>query len=85
MNKDKLIARASLEADIYVQYALGKFPAPEEQFSAKEDYMAGYLHAAKDLDWVLAQMKQILDLSSTNKEFYSHAIAKYTLQRIKHG
>lgn len=77
----KLLHRAELMAEQYVrpQTMLGI----EEEFTAKEDFVAGYLAASDNVTFLVEQMKHILELAKANDEYYSQAIARYVLNRIK--
>lgn len=77
----KLLYRAELMADQYVkpQTMLGI----EEEFTAKEDYIAGYLAASEQVAFLIDQMRHILELAKANDEYYSQSIARYVLNRLK--
>lgn len=81
MSDHKLLQRAEDMAEQYVkpQTMLGY----EEEFTAKEDFIAGYVAASENVAFLTEQMSQILDLAKANNEYYSYAIAKYVLNRLK--
>lgn len=77
----KLLHRAELMAEQYVRPQT--MLSIEEEFTAKEDYIAGYMAASEQVEFLVEQMKHILDLAKANNEYYSQAIARYVLHRIR--
>lgn len=79
--------RAESKANNYVRYALGDTPAPDEAFSAKEDYMAGYMDGietnGKVLEYTRHQLRFILQEAGEKGEIHAHALVKFLLERLK--
>lgn len=66
------------------QYAVLNQPMTELQ---KEDYMAGYLAAAVNLEIKLEfarkQLRQLLVIAAEQKDVYSVSIIRYALETLK--
>ena len=81
MYKTKLVQQAEQNAKIYVwrQNNLTK----EEEFTAIEDYMAGYMTIADKLEFALSQLEMINQFAKSNQEVYAQTIASYTINKLK--
>lgn len=82
MNNTEMAAEAQAELHIKMLE-----DTPEGLAKAKEDYIAGFLEGKKQVEedraFILAQLKQIMDLAAQYDEFYSLSVVRYTLERIK--
>lgn len=79
--------QAESKANHYVKYALGDAPNPDEAFSAKEDFMAGYMARSDEQDRLLefcrSQLRFIEHTASVKGQVELHALISYVLDRIK--
>lgn len=79
--------KAENKANTYVKYALGDTPAHDEAFSAKEDYIAGFMDGNEVNEHVLKFCRQQLEFicrtAGEKGEIHSQALIKYVLDRIK--
>lgn len=89
MTKEASKKRAQESAERYVYYALGESPSAEEAFTAKEDFMNGFLASEemndKVVKFLVKQLQAIMQCASDHQELCSLAVVRYTFEQLKKG
>lgn len=77
---------AEQKAENYVKYALGAASDPEEAFSAKEDYAAGFIDGmqvnAKVTEFVKKQLSFIAQIQHEKGDLEGVAAIKYVISKL---
>lgn len=81
--EEEALSKACLYADALYQSAF----APQLQLACcEEDFAAGYASGAmkrqQALEFLIKQMRQILEMSAAYGETYSCSIAKFSLEKV---
>lgn len=77
---------AEQKAQNYVKYALGESPHPEEAFTAKEDYVAGFINGTETGDLVLEyckkQLNYVMNHAQGKGEYETVALLRHVIEKM---